>query len=38
MVPLQAALAARHGSLLGAVTIAAALPIARRLAKKVSPT
>lgn len=38
MVPLQAALAARRGSLLGAVTVAAALPIARRLAKKVSPT
>jgi 4-hydroxybenzoate polyprenyltransferase len=38
MVPLQAALAARRGSLLGAVTVAAALPIARKLAKKVSPT
>ena len=38
MVPLQAALAARRGSLLGAVTVAAALPIARRLARKVSPT
>lgn len=38
MVPLQAALAARRGSLLGAITVAAALPIARRLAKKVSPT
>ncbi|GAB1508656.1 SCO3242 family prenyltransferase [Actinophytocola sp. KF-1] len=38
MVPLQAALAARRGSLLGAVAVAAALPVARRLAKKVSPT
>jgi 4-hydroxybenzoate polyprenyltransferase len=38
MVPLQAALAARRGSLLGAAVVAAALPVARRLAKKVSPT
>lgn len=38
MVPLQAALAARRGSLLGAVAVAAALPVARRLARKVSPT
>ena len=38
MVPLQAALAARRGSLLGAAVVAAALPIARRLARKVSPT
>ncbi|MBB4903805.1 SCO3242 family prenyltransferase [Actinophytocola algeriensis] len=38
MVPLQAALAARRGSLLGAVAVAAALPVAKRLAKKVSPT
>jgi hypothetical protein len=38
MVPLQAALAARRGSLLGAVTVAAALPVAKRLARKVSPT
>ena len=38
MVPLQAALAARRGSLLGAVVIAAALPIAKKLARKVSPT
>jgi 4-hydroxybenzoate polyprenyltransferase len=38
MVPLQAALAARRGSLLGAVAIVAALPVARRLARKVSPT
>jgi hypothetical protein len=38
MVPLQAALAARRGSLFGAVAVAAALPIARKLARKVSPT
>jgi 4-hydroxybenzoate polyprenyltransferase len=38
MVPLQAALAARRGSLLGALAVAAALPIARRLSRKVSPT
>jgi 4-hydroxybenzoate polyprenyltransferase len=38
MVPLQAALAARRGSLLGAVAVAAALPVARALSKKVSPT
>lgn len=38
MVPLQAALAARRGSLIGAGLISAALPLARRLAKKVSPT
>jgi 4-hydroxybenzoate polyprenyltransferase len=38
MVPLQAALAARRGSLLGAVAVAAALPVARKLARKVSPT
>jgi hypothetical protein len=38
MVPLQAALAARRGSLLGAIMVAAALPVARKLAKKVSPT
>jgi 4-hydroxybenzoate polyprenyltransferase len=38
MVPLQAALAARRGSLLGATAVAAALPIAKRLARKVSPT
>lgn len=38
MVPLQAALAARRGSLLGAVVVAAALPIAKKLARKVSPT
>jgi len=38
MVPLQAALAARRGSLLGALAVAAALPVARLLAKKVSPT
>ena len=38
MVPLQAAIAARRGSLLGAVAVAAALPVARALARKVSPT
>ncbi|HEX6358438.1 SCO3242 family prenyltransferase [Actinophytocola sp.] len=38
MVPLQAALTARRGSLLGALAVAAALPVARRLARKVSPT
>jgi hypothetical protein len=38
MVPLQAALAARRGSLLGALAVAAALPLARRLSRKVSPT
>jgi UbiA prenyltransferase family protein len=38
MVPLQAALAARRGSLLGAVAVAAALPVAKKLARKVSPT
>lgn len=38
MVPLQAALAARRGSLLGALAVVAALPLARRLSRKVSPT
>jgi 4-hydroxybenzoate polyprenyltransferase len=38
MVPLQAALAARRGSLLGAFAVAAALPVAKALARKVSPT
>ncbi|MET0235243.1 MAG: SCO3242 family prenyltransferase [Kibdelosporangium sp.] len=38
MVPLQAALAARRGSLLGASLIAAAIPLAKKLAKRVSPT
>jgi 4-hydroxybenzoate polyprenyltransferase len=38
MVPLQAAIAARRGSLLGAAVVAAALPVARALARKVSPT
>jgi len=38
MVPLQAALAARRGSLLGAALVAAALPVAKRLSRKVSPT
>jgi UbiA prenyltransferase family protein len=38
MVPLQAAIAARRGSLLGAFAVAAALPVARALSRKVSPT
>jgi UbiA prenyltransferase family protein len=38
MVPLQAAITARRGSLLAAGAIAGVLPLARRLAKKVSPT
>ncbi len=38
MVPLQAAVAARHGAARTAVALAAALPLARRLARKVSPT
>jgi 4-hydroxybenzoate polyprenyltransferase len=38
MVPLQAAIAARRGSLLGALAVAAALPVARTLSRKVSPT
>ncbi|MFD8498565.1 SCO3242 family prenyltransferase [Amycolatopsis sp. NPDC059657] len=37
MVPLQAAVAAR-GSLLGAALVSAALPLARALSRKVSPT
>ncbi|GAB2759754.1 4-hydroxybenzoate polyprenyltransferase [Amycolatopsis magusensis] len=37
MVPLQAAIAAR-GSIVGAALVATALPIARKLSKKVSPT
>jgi 4-hydroxybenzoate polyprenyltransferase len=38
MVPLQAALTARRGSLLGAGLLTAALPLARLLSRKVSPT
>jgi 4-hydroxybenzoate polyprenyltransferase len=38
MVPLQAAIAARRGSLIGAALVAAALPVAKALARKVSPT
>jgi 4-hydroxybenzoate polyprenyltransferase len=38
MVPLQAAIAARRGSLLGALAVVAALPVARVLSRKVSPT
>ncbi|WP_026360016.1 SCO3242 family prenyltransferase [Amycolatopsis nigrescens] len=38
MVPLQATLAAKHGSVRAAGVLAVALPLARRLARKVSPT
>jgi UbiA prenyltransferase family protein len=38
MVPLQSALAARAGSVTAAAAVALALPIARRLSRKVSPT
>lgn len=38
MMPLQAALAAGAGALAAAVPVAAAFPLARRLARKVSPT
>ncbi|WP_253776244.1 SCO3242 family prenyltransferase [Goodfellowiella coeruleoviolacea] len=38
MVPLQAALAARRGSITGALAVVTALPLARRLSRKVSPT
>lgn len=38
MVPLQCALAARRGAVLGAALVATALPLARRLSRKVSPT
>ncbi len=38
MVPLQAALTARRGSLAGALAVAAALPAARLLSRRVSPT
>jgi 4-hydroxybenzoate polyprenyltransferase len=38
MIPLQAALIARAGALRAALGVAAALPLARRLARKVSPT
>jgi 4-hydroxybenzoate polyprenyltransferase len=38
MVPLQAGLAARRGSVLGAVLVACALPLARRLSRRNSPT
>lgn len=38
MVPLQAALTARRGSLTAATLLAGALPLAARLARKVSPT
>ncbi|WP_298178632.1 SCO3242 family prenyltransferase [Saccharomonospora sp.] len=38
MVPLQATVAARHGAVRSAAFLATALPLARRLARKVSPT
>jgi 4-hydroxybenzoate polyprenyltransferase len=38
MVPLQCALAARRGPLMGVVLVAAAFPLARRLGQRVSPT
>lgn len=38
MVPLQAGIAARHGAIRTAAVLAGALPLARRLARKVSPT
>jgi UbiA prenyltransferase family len=38
MVPLQAALAARAGAVLGAASVLVALPVARALARAVSPT
>lgn len=38
MMPLQAALAARSGALSAALSVAAAFPLAGRLARRVSPT
>ena len=38
MVPLQSALAARAGSVTSALLVACALPLARRLGRKVGPT
>jgi hypothetical protein len=38
MIPLQAAFAARHGRWCGAALIGSLYPIARRLARRVSPT
>ncbi|MGW5053078.1 SCO3242 family prenyltransferase [Actinokineospora sp. NPDC004072] len=38
MVPLQSALAARAGSIRSALVVAGALPLARRLSRKVGPT
>ncbi|MPY99258.1 MAG: 4-hydroxybenzoate polyprenyltransferase [Actinophytocola sp.] len=38
MVPLQAGLLARHGALRTATVLAAALPLAQRFARRVSPT
>jgi 4-hydroxybenzoate polyprenyltransferase len=38
LIPLQAALAARSGALTGAALLTGLVPVARRLARKVSPT
>ncbi|MFD9906059.1 SCO3242 family prenyltransferase [Streptomyces sp. NPDC059063] len=38
LIPLQAALAARSGALTGAALLTAVVPVARRLARTVSPT
>ncbi|MBO0517281.1 prenyltransferase, partial [Streptomyces beijiangensis] len=38
MIPLQAALAARAGAVGTAVALSALVPVARKLARKVSPT
>ncbi|MER7012766.1 SCO3242 family prenyltransferase [Saccharopolyspora sp. NPDC000359] len=38
MIPLQAGLAARHGAVRAAAVLALALPLARKLGRKVSPT
>lgn len=38
MVPLQASVAARHGAVRTAALLAGAVPLARRLVRKVSPT
>ncbi|MFD7939370.1 hypothetical protein ACFV4T_33460 [Streptomyces sp. NPDC059755] len=38
LIPLQAALAARSGAPVSAALLAGLVPVARRLARKVSPT
>ncbi len=38
MIPLQAALAARAGAPLNGLAVMALVPLARKLARKVSPT